>query len=208
LGVAEHHVEDSAEACPEVLIPLIAGCTKRIMVGSGGVLLRYYSPLKVAETFLTIEALFPGRIKLGVANGPGVTRAAVAEALVSGNRWELTDEASMRASRRQRPRDVIADGDGGDVPGDLGSKRGLPRRDKGIVRRLEVLGVVQVKAAAGCGCGEKHRADGVEGRTALEEASRGLFAGGLRWLFFGLSGPFNALVGTLATSSAAIPLVA
>ena len=33
--VAEHHVEDSAEACPEVLIPLIAGCTKRIMVGSG-----------------------------------------------------------------------------------------------------------------------------------------------------------------------------
>jgi luciferase family oxidoreductase group 1 len=94
--VAEHHVEDSAEACPEVLIPLIAGCTKRIMVGSGGVLLRYYSPLKVAETFLTIEALFPGRIELGVAKGPGVTRASVAEALVSGNRWELTDEAFDR----------------------------------------------------------------------------------------------------------------
>jgi luciferase family oxidoreductase group 1 len=94
--VAEHHVEDSAEACPEVLIPLIAGCTKRITVGSGGVLLRYYSPLKVAETFLTIEALFPGRIELGVCKGPGVTQTAVADALVGGNRWELTDEAFER----------------------------------------------------------------------------------------------------------------
>jgi luciferase family oxidoreductase group 1 len=94
--VAEHHVEDSAEACPEVLIPLIAGCTERIKVGSGGVLLRYYSPLKVAETFLTLEALFPGRIELGVAKGPGVTNTAVAEALVCGNRWELTDEAFER----------------------------------------------------------------------------------------------------------------
>jgi luciferase family oxidoreductase group 1 len=94
--VAEHHVEDTAEACPEVLIPLIAGCTKRITVGSGGVLLRYYSPLKVAETFLTLEALFPGRIELGVAKGPGVTQPAVAEALVCGNRWELTDEAFDR----------------------------------------------------------------------------------------------------------------
>jgi len=94
--VAEHHVEDSAEACPEVLIPLIAGCTERIVVGSGGVLLRYYSPLKVAETFLTLEALFPGRIELGVAKGPGVTNTAVAEALVCGNRWELSDEAFER----------------------------------------------------------------------------------------------------------------
>jgi luciferase family oxidoreductase group 1 len=94
--VAEHHVEDSAEACPEVLIPLIAGCTKRLMVGSGGVLLRYYAPLKVAETFLTLEALFPGRIELGVCKGPGVTQTAVAEALVGGNRWELTDDAFER----------------------------------------------------------------------------------------------------------------
>lgn len=94
--VAEHHVEDSAEACPEVLIPLIAGCTERLVVGSGGVLLRYYSPLKVAETFLTLEALFPGRIELGVCKGPGVTQTAVAEALVCGNRWELSDEAFER----------------------------------------------------------------------------------------------------------------
>lgn len=94
--VAEHHVEDSAEACPEVLIPLIAGSTERMRVGSGGVLLRYYAPLKVAETFLTLEALFPGRIELGVCKGPGVTQTAVAEALVGGNRWELTDEAFER----------------------------------------------------------------------------------------------------------------
>jgi luciferase family oxidoreductase group 1 len=94
--VAEHHVEDSAEACPEVLIPLIAARTKRLSVGSGGVLMRYYSPLKVAETFLTLEALFPGRIELGVAKGPGVVSPAVAEALVCGNRWELSDDAFER----------------------------------------------------------------------------------------------------------------
>lgn len=94
--VAEHHVEDSAEACPEVLIPLIAARTKRLSVGSGGVLMRYYSPLKVAETFLTLEALFPGRIELGVAKGPGAVGTAVPEALVCGNRWELTDDAFER----------------------------------------------------------------------------------------------------------------
>jgi luciferase family oxidoreductase group 1 len=94
--VAEHHVEDSAEACPEVLIPLIAARTKHLSVGSGGVLMRYYSPLKVAETFLTLEALFPGRIELGVAKGPGVVSAAIADALVCGNRWELSDDAFER----------------------------------------------------------------------------------------------------------------
>lgn len=94
--VAEHHVEDTAEACPEVLIPLIAARTQRLRVGSGGVLLRYYSPLKVAETFLTLEALFPGRIELGVCKGPGVVHPAVADALVGGNAWELGDDAFDR----------------------------------------------------------------------------------------------------------------
>lgn len=94
--VAEHHTEDSAEASPEVLVALIAARTRRIRVGSGGVLLRYYSPFKVAETFLTIEALFPGRIDLGVAKGPGVTANETASALVDGNEWELRDDVFDR----------------------------------------------------------------------------------------------------------------
>jgi alkanesulfonate monooxygenase SsuD/methylene tetrahydromethanopterin reductase-like flavin-dependent oxidoreductase (luciferase family) len=53
-------------------------------------LLRYYSPLKVAETFLTIEALYPGRIDLGVCKGPGAF-AATAEVLVDGNKQELEE---------------------------------------------------------------------------------------------------------------------
>lgn len=91
--VAEHHLQDSAEACPEVLVGLIAARTRWLRVGAGAVLLPYYSPLKVAETFLTLEALFPGRIDLGVARGPGVPSGATAQALVSGNAVELTDAA-------------------------------------------------------------------------------------------------------------------
>jgi luciferase family oxidoreductase group 1 len=89
--VGEHHVADTAAACPEVVVALLASRTKHIRVGTGGVLLRYYSPIKVAETFLTLEALFPGRIDLGVCKGPGALHHT-AEALVSGNVWELGDE--------------------------------------------------------------------------------------------------------------------
>jgi luciferase family oxidoreductase group 1 len=87
--VAEHHVPGTSHTCPEIMAGIIAARTSRIRVGSGAVLLRYYSPLKVAETFLALEALFPGRMDLGVAQGPGVVDEAVAEALVSGNAWEL-----------------------------------------------------------------------------------------------------------------------
>jgi len=87
--VAEHHVEDSSHACPELLVALLGARTRRIRVGSGGVLLRYYSPLKIAETFLMLEALTPGRVDLGIAKGPGVVAAQVAEALVDDNLWEL-----------------------------------------------------------------------------------------------------------------------
>jgi len=87
--IAEHHVPDTSHAAPEVVAAVVAARTSRIRVGSGAVILRYYSPLKVAETFLALEALFPGRIDLGVAQGPGVVDEAVAQALVGGNAWEL-----------------------------------------------------------------------------------------------------------------------
>ncbi|MGX1675376.1 MsnO8 family LLM class oxidoreductase [Streptomyces sp. NPDC055400] len=64
---AEHHDSAStASTSPEVLIALAAHTTSRIRVGSGAVLLNHYSPYKVAETFLQLEALAPGRIDLGL----------------------------------------------------------------------------------------------------------------------------------------------
>jgi luciferase family oxidoreductase group 1 len=58
-------------ASPEALIGPIAATTERIKVGSGGVMLPHYSPLKVADTFSMFAGLFPGRIDLGVGRAPG-----------------------------------------------------------------------------------------------------------------------------------------
>jgi luciferase family oxidoreductase group 1 len=69
--LAEHHnFVGLAAVAPEVLMGVIARETKRIRVGSGGILLPNYAPLKVAETFRTLEALSPGRIDLGVGRAP------------------------------------------------------------------------------------------------------------------------------------------
>lgn len=79
--VAEHHGTRSlAATAPEVMVGAVAGATTHIRVGSGGVLLSHYSPLKVAETFRTLSAFYPGRIDLGVGRTPGadpVTEAAL-----------------------------------------------------------------------------------------------------------------------------------
>jgi luciferase family oxidoreductase group 1 len=70
--LAEHHSTNSfACAAPEVLVPQVAAVTERMRVGSGGVMLSHYSPLKVAEQFRMLELLFPGRIDLGVGRAPG-----------------------------------------------------------------------------------------------------------------------------------------
>jgi luciferase family oxidoreductase group 1 len=70
--LAEHHaIAALADPCPEILVSSVAAATSRIRVGTGGVLLPYYSPLKVAETFRMLEALFPGRIDLGIGRAPG-----------------------------------------------------------------------------------------------------------------------------------------
>ncbi|HLR51397.1 MAG TPA: LLM class flavin-dependent oxidoreductase [Candidatus Avamphibacillus sp.] len=70
--VAEHHNTNGlASTSPEVLIAHIASQTNTIRVGSGGVLLPQYSPYKVAENFKLLEALFPGRIDLGIGRSPG-----------------------------------------------------------------------------------------------------------------------------------------
>jgi luciferase family oxidoreductase group 1 len=69
---AEHHnTRTLASASPELMISQIAPLTKQIRVGAGGIMLPNHAPLKVAENFRLLEALFPGRIDLGLGRAPG-----------------------------------------------------------------------------------------------------------------------------------------
>lgn len=89
--LAEHHsTEALADPCPEILVGRVAAATSTIRVGTGGVLLPYYSALKVAEQFRMLEALFPGRIDLGIGRAPGSDqRTAIA---VGGGRYPTAEE--------------------------------------------------------------------------------------------------------------------
>ena len=70
--VSEHHSHPSiVGTAPEVLMGAIAARTQRIRIGSAGVMLPHYAPLKVAEQFRVLDALAPGRIDLGVGRAPG-----------------------------------------------------------------------------------------------------------------------------------------
>jgi len=69
---AEHHnMESVASAATSVLIGYIAGLTKSIRVGSGGIMLPNHAPLVIAEQFGTLASLYPGRIDLGLGRAPG-----------------------------------------------------------------------------------------------------------------------------------------
>jgi luciferase family oxidoreductase group 1 len=69
---AEHHnMAGIASAATSVLIGQVAAATQRIRVGAGGIMLPNHSPLVIAEQFGTLEALFPGRIDLGLGRAPG-----------------------------------------------------------------------------------------------------------------------------------------
>ena len=95
--VAEHHgMPGIASAATSILIGHIAGGTSTIRVGAGGIMLPNHSPLVIAEQFGTLEALYPGRIDLGLGRAPG------------------SDQATARALRRnlasdsdEFPQDVI-----------------------------------------------------------------------------------------------------
>src|SRR5436190_6733626 len=95
--LAEHHgMPGIASAATAVLIGHVAGGTRTIRVGAGGIMLPNHSPLVVAEQFGTLEALFPGRIDLGLGRAPG------------------SDQTTARALRRnlatdpdQFPHDVL-----------------------------------------------------------------------------------------------------
>lgn len=82
--VAEHHSSDGlAGTAPEILVARLAAATSALRVGTGGVMLSHYSSLKVAETFRVLEALYPGRIDLGIGRAPG-SDFATARALQHG----------------------------------------------------------------------------------------------------------------------------
>ncbi|ULT55036.1 LLM class flavin-dependent oxidoreductase [Neobacillus drentensis] len=94
--VAEHHnTNGMAGSSPEILISHIASMTRKIRVGSGGVLLPQYSPYKLAENFKVLEALFPNRIDLGIGRSPGGSATT---------RLALTD--GLRKSLNEFPRQV------------------------------------------------------------------------------------------------------
>ncbi|OLL30027.1 luciferase [Burkholderia sp. SRS-W-2-2016] len=88
---AEHHgLRGLSNPCPEVMLARLGSVTKRIRLGSGGVMLPYYSPFKVAEQFMMLEALFPNRVDLGVGRAPGGDmRTAQAVAAGTYNRGEI-----------------------------------------------------------------------------------------------------------------------
>jgi luciferase family oxidoreductase group 1 len=82
--LAEHHaIAALADPCPEVLVARLGAETKRLRVGTGGVLLPYYSAFRVAETFRMLEALYPGRVDLGIGRAPGGD-ARTAQAVAGG----------------------------------------------------------------------------------------------------------------------------
>lgn len=70
--LAEHHGTEGLAGCsPEILIARVAAVTSDIRVGSGGVMLSHYSPLKVAENFSLLATMYPDRIDVGLGRAPG-----------------------------------------------------------------------------------------------------------------------------------------
>jgi luciferase family oxidoreductase group 1 len=70
--MSEHHaMETLACTAPEIMLARIGAETKRIRIGSGGIMLPHYTPLKVAEVFRMLHALYPGRVDLGIGRAPG-----------------------------------------------------------------------------------------------------------------------------------------
>ena len=93
--VSEHHNTGTlAGSAPEVLLAHLGNHTGRIRLGSGGVMLPHYAALKVAESFRLLEALFPGRIDLGIGRAPGADRLT-AHALNPHNTFSDQDFAEQ-----------------------------------------------------------------------------------------------------------------
>ena len=87
--VAEHHdVPAFASSSPEMLMMRILSETTALRLGSGGVMLPHYAPLKVAEQFRMLEAFYPSRVDLGIGNNPGT---AIVKRYMQGHRPQDVD---------------------------------------------------------------------------------------------------------------------
>ena len=105
--VSEHHNTGTlAGSAPEVLLARLGVETRRIRLGSGGVMLPHYSALKVAENFRLLEALYPGRIDLGIGRAPGTDRIT-AHALNPHNAFRDEDFAEQLMDLRAFLRDEV-----------------------------------------------------------------------------------------------------
>lgn len=92
--IAEHHnVPAFASSSPELIMMRLADATKRIRIGSGGVMLPHYSPYKVAENFRVLEGYHPNRIDLGIGNTIGIP--IVNRALNENKQGKLNYEQSI-----------------------------------------------------------------------------------------------------------------
>lgn len=134
--LAEHHERDVAHSAPELLVPVIAGTTATIRVGTAGILLNAHPPLKVAKNFRLLETLFPGRIDLGI--GAGVPPEDTLRALTGGalgsvasypERVEaliafLSGAANIDISPRVSPPDVWLLGSGGAFTAGMAARLG------------------------------------------------------------------------------------
>ena len=110
--LAEHHNMDGiASSATSILIGHIAGRTKTIRVGSGGIMLPNHAPMMVAEQFGTLEALYPGRIDLGLGRAPGsdpTTMRAIRRGLQNQEFSELVEELMFYFAPAQPGQAVVA----------------------------------------------------------------------------------------------------
>jgi luciferase family oxidoreductase group 1 len=100
--VAEHHnMPGIASSAPAVLAGQIASATSVIRVGSGGVMLPNHAPLTVAEQFGTLEAMYPGRIDLGIGRAPGTDRVTARALRRSAEGLSAADFPAQLAELRE-----------------------------------------------------------------------------------------------------------
>jgi luciferase family oxidoreductase group 1 len=106
--LAEHHnIPGVASSATSVLISYVADHTKTIRVGSGGIMLPNHAPLVIAEQFGTLEALYPGRIDLGLGRAPGgdqpAARALRRDLRIGGDDFPALLEELQRYLGPKRP---------------------------------------------------------------------------------------------------------
>jgi luciferase family oxidoreductase group 1 len=95
--MAEHHsMPGIASAATSVALAFVGAGTSSIRIGAGGIMLPNHAPLVVAEQFGTLEALFPGRVDLGLGRAPGTDRAAA-----------MALRRNLASDENQFPRDVV-----------------------------------------------------------------------------------------------------